>query len=111
MSLMVTGNTQAFAANTVVSNVVFVNSTTGTFDIFNANATSYAYVAVVNTAAAAAAVGHPTVGAASGLGLILPPLTSKTITGDFGLTGGNVWVAGLTTTGTANLYVTPVRSN
>ena len=107
---MVTGNTQAFTATTTVSNVVFVNSTTGTFDIFNANATIYAYVAVVNTAAAAAAVHHPSVGT-SGLGIILPPLTSKTITGDFGLIGGNVYVAGIVNTGTANLFVTPVRSS
>lgn len=111
-TLTVIGNTRVLTpAGGTTANVGNVATKTNTFHVTNASTTVYAYVGIFNTYAAAVAMDHPTVGTDGG-GTILTPNESMTIQGNFGTaalaTGGNVYVAAITATGSTSVFFTPI---
>lgn len=108
-SIQAKGNTHVIPAGTTSANVANVATSTNTFNFLNASSSVYAYVGVFNTYASAAAMTHPVAGT-PGPGVPIAPNQTATITGDFGINPnpGTVYVAAITSTGTTNVFATPI---
>jgi hypothetical protein len=112
MSIVVVGKSQALnPAAGVTANVGNINVRTNTFHVANPSTTVNAYVGVFNNYADAAAMDHPSVGNDAG-GLIITPLQSIILTGNFGpdalSTQSNVYVSAITAVGSTSVFFTPV---
>ena len=111
-TVTVIGNTRALTpTGGVTANVGNVATKTNTFHVVNASTTVYAYVGVFNSWSQANKTDHPSVGSDAG-GIILTPNESMIIQGNFGTaalaTGGNVYVAAITATGSTSVFFTPI---
>jgi len=110
MSITAIGNTIKLSpAAAATANVGNVATQTNTFHVLNANASTYAYVGIFPTYAAALAMDYPGVGTDGG-GIPMAPNESMTITGNFGTTGAGstVYVAAITASGSSSVFFTPV---
>ena len=112
MAIVVVGKSVALnPAAGATANVANIACRTNTFHVANPSATVNAYVGIFNNYSDAIAMDHPSVGNDAG-GLIITPLESMIIEGNFGTAGltgiANVYVSAITAAGSSTIFFTPI---
>lgn len=112
MAFTILGNTAAAVVTTTQVNTVFRFCDTNTFRIVsNLALTSDTVFVGVFSGNTATSFHHPILGGATGQGIPVVGSEAVFVTGNFGISTlpGNVTVAAITSSGAAEVYITPVK--
>ena len=112
MSFTILGNTAAAVVTSTQVNTLFQFCNTNTFRIVSNLATTSDTVFVgVFSGNTATSFHHPVIGGDTGQGIPVVSSEAVFVTGNFGISAlpGNVTVAAITSSGAAQVYITPVK--